>query len=211
MARPRTDIQPRIVHAARARFLAEGVDGASLRTIAADAGTSVGMIFYYFPTKDDLFLAVVEEFYAKLLEDVSRALSPDAPVRVRLRRAFARLGSASEDEVEVVRLVAREALLSSARFQRIFARVQRGHLAMLLGALADGVREGAIDRELPAPLVLVCTMALGGMPQLLRRATQGQPLFASLPTPDELAEVGVELLLRAVAPPPRRQRKKGAR
>ena len=92
MGRPRTDIQPRIVRAARARFLAEGVDGASLRTIAADAGTSVGMIFYYFPTKDDLFLAVVEEVYARLLDDLRRALSGDAPVRERLKRAFLRLG-----------------------------------------------------------------------------------------------------------------------
>ena len=31
MARPRSDIAPRILHAARERFLAEGVDGASLR------------------------------------------------------------------------------------------------------------------------------------------------------------------------------------
>jgi AcrR family transcriptional regulator len=200
MARPRTDIQPRIVHAARARFLVDGVDGASLRTIAADAATSVGMIFYYFPTKDELFLAVVEEFYAKLLEDISRALAPDAPVRERLKRAFARLGSASNDEIEVVRLVAREALLSSERFQRIFERVQRGHLAMLLATLADGVREGAIDGELPAPLVLVCTLAMGGMPQLVRRATRGQALFATLPPATGLAEVSVELLLRAVAP-----------
>ena len=38
MARPRTDIQPRIVRAARARFLAEGVDGASLRAIARRRG-----------------------------------------------------------------------------------------------------------------------------------------------------------------------------
>lgn len=200
MARPRTDIQPRIVHAARARFLAEGVDGASLRTIAADAGTSVGMIFYYFPTKDDLFLAVVEEFYARLLEDLSSALAGADPVRERLARAFARLGIASDDEMAVVRLVAREALLSSERFQRIFARVQRGHLAMLLGALAEGVREGAIDGELPAPLVLVCTLALGGLPQLVRRATRGQPLFASLPAPEVLAGASAELLLRALAP-----------
>ena len=61
MARPRSDIEPRIVHAARRRFLKEGVDGASLRTIARDAKTSIGMVYYYFPTKDDLFFAVVEE------------------------------------------------------------------------------------------------------------------------------------------------------
>ena len=64
MARPRSDIQKRIVLAARTRFLADGVDGASLRHIARAARTSIGMVYYYFPTKDDLFLAVVEELLA---------------------------------------------------------------------------------------------------------------------------------------------------
>ena len=36
MVRPRTDIRPRIVAAARTRFLSEGVDGASLRAIARE-------------------------------------------------------------------------------------------------------------------------------------------------------------------------------
>jgi AcrR family transcriptional regulator len=198
--RPRTDIQPRIVHAARARFLSEGVDGASLRTIAADAGTSVGMIFYYFPTKDDLFLAVVEEFYARLLEDLTGTLAGDAPVRERLKRTFVRLGSASEDEIQVIRLVAREALLSSTRFKRILARAQRGHLAMLLATLADGVHRGEIDGGLPAPLVLICTFAMGGVPQLVRRAAAGEPPFSGLPTTDKLATASVELLFRAIAP-----------
>ncbi len=60
MARPRGDISERLVKAAREAFLTQGVDGASLREIAAEAGTSLGMITYYFPTKDDLFLAVLE-------------------------------------------------------------------------------------------------------------------------------------------------------
>lgn len=210
MPRPRTDIQPRIVHAARERFLAEGVDGASLRTIAADAGTSVGMVFYYFPTKDELFLAVVEEFYAKLLEDLSQALAVDAPVRERLRRAFLRLGSATDEELAVIRLVAREALLSTTRFRRILARAQRGHIAMLLGTLADGVKRGEIDGELPAPLVLASTFAMGALPQLVRRAMGAQPPFSALPPPGPLAEVSVELLFRAIAPR-RRSRRPSAR
>jgi AcrR family transcriptional regulator len=44
MARPASDIQKRIFVAARARFLSEGVDGASLRQIAKDAGTNIGMV-----------------------------------------------------------------------------------------------------------------------------------------------------------------------
>jgi AcrR family transcriptional regulator len=200
--RPRTDIQPRIVHAARARFLAEGVDGASLRTIAAEAGTNVGMVFYYFPTKDDLFLAVVEEFYGKFLEDLARTLGGDAPVRERLERAFVRIGSATPDELDVVRLVVREALLSSERFRKVLARAQRGHLALLVSTLVEGVERGEIDGDLPLPLLLVSTFAMGGLPQVIRRATGDVPPFAAFPPPRQLAAASVELLFRAIAPRP---------
>ncbi|HEY3817849.1 MAG TPA: TetR/AcrR family transcriptional regulator [Polyangiaceae bacterium] len=203
MARPRTDIQPRIVRAARARFLAEGVDGASLRTIAADAGTNIGMVFYYFPTKDDLFLAVVEEIYARLLDDLAKALAGDAPLGDRLQRAFVRLGKASDEELAVVRLVVREVLLSSERFARVFARMQRGHLALLLATLAEGVQSGALDADIPPPLLLLATFAMGALPQLARRAAGDRPPFSMLPGPEKLAEASVELLLRAIgaAPP----------
>lgn len=209
MGRPRTDIQPRIVRAARARFLAEGVDGASLRTIAADAGTSIGMVFYYFPIKDDLFFAVVEEVYASLLDDLRLALSRDAPVRERLHRAFLRLGRASDEELDVVRLVVREALLSSERFRRVLARMRAGHLAMLLSTLQEGVRSGEIDGAVPLPMLLVTTFAMGGVPQFVRRAAGSEPPFGALGSPARLADASVELLFRAIgAREPARVRKK---
>ena len=202
MARPRTDIQPRVVRAAaRARFLAEGVDGASLRTIAADAGTNIGMVFYYFRTKDDLFLAVVEEVYSRLLDDLARALAGADPLRARLERVFARLGNASEEELAVVRLVVREVLLSSERFARVFARMQRGHLTLLLMALAEGVQSGVLDAEIPPPLLLIATFALGALPQLIRRAAGDRPPFTALPEPGKLAEASMTLLLRAIGAP----------
>jgi AcrR family transcriptional regulator len=216
MARPRTDIQPRVVRAARARFLAEGVDGASLRTIAADAGTNIGMVFYYFPTKDDLFLAVVEEVYSRLLDDLAKALAGGDALRERLQRVFTRLGMASDEELAVVRLVVREVLLSSERFARVFARMQRGHVALFLATLAEGVQSGVLDGTVSPPLLLLATFALGGMPQLIRRAAGDRLPFSMLPEPAKLAEESVELLLRAVGapaekpasrrPPRRRQR-----
>jgi AcrR family transcriptional regulator len=198
MARPRSDIRVRIVHAARARFLAEGVDGASLRTIARDAGTNVGMVFYYFPNKDDLFLAVVEEVYSQLLADLAVALEGGGPVRERLARVFVRIGEASESELEVVRLVVREVLLSSERFQRVFARMQRGHVKLLLEALGEGVASGEIDAELPAPLLLLSTLAMGAIPQFVRRAAGHAPPFKALPPPPLLAQASAELLFRAI-------------
>jgi AcrR family transcriptional regulator len=211
MARPRSDIRHRIVHAARARFLAEGVDGASLRTIAREAKTNVGMVFYYFPSKDDLFLAVVEEVYAKLLADLETALHGDAPVRERLARLFVRLGTAREEELVVLRLVVREVLLSSERFQRVFARMQRGHVGLLLQVLGEGVQRGEIDPDVPPPLLLLSSFAMGVAPQLIRRAAGRQAPFKELPPPEELAQASTELLFRAIGARPRKKTKQRSR
>ena len=139
MARPRSDIEPRIVHAARRRFLEDGVDGASLRNIARDAGTNIGMIYYYFPTKDDLFLAVVEEIYEKVLLDLETALAAAEPFEARVAAVYRRAGSLTDDEVDVFRLVVREAMVSSSRLDRLVERFKRGHIALMLRAVAEGM------------------------------------------------------------------------
>jgi AcrR family transcriptional regulator len=199
MARPRSDIRPRILRAARARFLADGVDGASLRTIARSARTNIGMIFYYFPTKDDLFLAVVEDIYAPLLADVSEILGKAGTLEERLRRMSVRLGSASDAELDVVRLVVREALLSGARFKRILSRFQRGHIPLLIGAFGEGIARGEVDADLPPAIALLCTLGITALPQVVRRVTGGAPPFDALPQPEALAETAVGILFRGVA------------
>jgi AcrR family transcriptional regulator len=60
-------------------LLAEGLAGASLRPLAAAAGTSDRMLLYYFADKDDLLsqaLGRVAERFARLLE---AGLEPGAP------------------------------------------------------------------------------------------------------------------------------------
>jgi AcrR family transcriptional regulator len=209
MSRPRSDIQPRIVEAARARFLAEGVDGASLREIARDAGTNIGMIVYYFPTKDELFLSVVEHVYASFVRDVAQILGAAGPASERLRRGFVRLGTASHLELEVMQLIAREALSSSTRLQRIFARIVRGHVPLLIETISEGIQNGEFDAAIPAPFVFLAVIGLGGLPQLARRAVRSVPFFSTLPDADELAGISIDLLLRAVgASKPRADRKK---
>jgi TetR/AcrR family transcriptional regulator len=169
MARPRSDIGPRIVHAARRRFLKEGVDGASLRMIARDAKTSIGMVYYYFPSKDDLFFAVVEEVYTGILGDLVRALGNDVSVRQRIFRVYERIGKLSKLELATVQLIAREVLVSSSRFDRLIARFQKGHIPIVLQTLVEGVEDGTIDERVPPAVLFLCTVAVGAFPQLMRR------------------------------------------
>ncbi len=198
MGRPRTDIQPRIVHAARARFLAEGVDGASLRQIAADAGTSIGMVYYYFPEKDDLFLAVVEQPYERLLAEMTIALAPDLPVIERLRRLYTRLGALGPGELEVIRLVVREALVSPPRMTRLAQRFRRGHLPLMLATVADGVADGTFRADLHPALILLAIVTLGGPPQMMRRVAVRELPVAALPEGPALADQLVDVLLNGV-------------
>jgi AcrR family transcriptional regulator len=198
MARPRSDIGPRIVHAARARFLAEGVDGASLRRIAQDAGTSIGMVYYYFPSKDDLFLAVVEEVYIALLADLGRALAPALPVTERLAGLFARLGALSPDEQLVLRIVVREVLAQPARLDRLIERFRRGHLPLVLTLVRDAFASGVFDVDLPPALVMVSMMALAGPAQSVARSLRGRMPLPAAPAGEALAAGLMQVLLHGV-------------
>jgi AcrR family transcriptional regulator len=202
MPRPRSDIRPRIVEAARARFLAEGVDGASLREIARDAGTNIGMVVYYFATKDDLLLSVIEDVYADIVRDLKQILGAGGSARDRLRLAFVRLGNTSDLELDVIRLIAREALSSSTRLQRILGRFMKGHVPLLIETIAEGMRDGEFDVAIPAPFVFMAIIGIGGLPQLIRRAAaRSLPFFSALPRTEALAQTSIDVLFRAVGPP----------
>lgn len=203
MARPRSDIRPRIIESARTRFLSDGVDGASLRRIAQEAGTSIGMIYYYFPTKDDLFLGVVEDVYAGLLEDLSVALSEEAPVEERIRSLYRRAGAMTDVEFMVVRIVIREALVSSSRLESLMQRVARGHLPLLVQTIQQGVREGVLSDRYPLPVLLASIGVLALFPQIVRRliATTSPALVAMLPSAEELAPMLSEIVLGGIGAP----------
>jgi AcrR family transcriptional regulator len=198
MARPRTDIAPRILRAARERFLDKGVDGSSLRAVAKDAGTSIGMIYYYFPTKDDLFFAVVEQTYEKVLADLEQALARDVPLEARLVRLYERLAAASAEEVDTLRLVVRDALLGSPRFDRLVERFLRGHVPLVLSTLLEGVQSGALARRHPMVLMLA-TLTLAGPPQVVRRAIGNRFVVPGAPAGKELARELVDVLLHGIA------------
>jgi AcrR family transcriptional regulator len=204
--RPQSDIDTRIVEAARSRFLLEGVDGASLRSIARDAGTSIGMVYYYFKTKDELFLAVIETAYRGLMVDFSAALAGDVTPEQRLARLFERIARLDEREFEVIRLVMREALVSSARLSKLAKRFVQGHIPLLLRTLEDGAEAGRFDAQLPLPAQLVATVALGFLPQVAHRLVSqaGLPIASFLPTREQTANVLHDLLLHGIAADSRR-------
>ena len=198
MPRPKGDIEPRIIAAARRRFEKEGVDGASLRAIAKDAGTSIGMIYYYFPTKDELFLSVVESTYERVLADLEAALAPDVPARQRFENLFLRLARLNDEELSMMRLIAREALVSSSRLDRLIERFKVGHVPLILRTIFDALGEGLLDRSRHPLVLLFATVGLAGPPQLMRRVIGERLQLPGVPDREALARELVDVLLNGV-------------
>lgn len=184
-----------MLSAARQRFLRDGVDGASLRGIAADAGTSIGMVYYYFPTKDELFFGVVEQLYQSLLADLEQACASEVPVQQRLERLLARMARLSEDELLALRLVVREMLTASSRFERLRERFRTGHVALAVRLVADGYQSKTFDVRVHPMVTLLSLAGLALVPALARRVLDEPLPFPETPAGEELSKLLVGVLL----------------
>src|SRR6266516_6288207 len=86
-ARTRQTTRARLLAAAAQEFGRAGFERANVDAISLAAGYAKGTIYNYFPSKEELFLAVVEEASAQ-----AAATSPapaDAPARERLAAVIA--------------------------------------------------------------------------------------------------------------------------
>ena len=72
-----TEVQQKIVEAARDLFVKKGLKGTTVRDIAVAAGTNVAMVNYYFRTKENLFEKILEEAFKTLAEKVFSLIDSD--------------------------------------------------------------------------------------------------------------------------------------
>lgn len=103
-------------------FLSEGYNGASTNTIARRANASKATFYSRFPTKEGLFLAVIEHRMDRISRAVTPALSTDAPPAIALHDFGSKLVRAAltQEQVAFVRLIGMEAERFPKLAQRFF-------------------------------------------------------------------------------------------
>jgi AcrR family transcriptional regulator len=90
--RRKADRPGEILAAALAVFAERGFAGARLEDVAARAGVSKGAIYLYFPTKEDIFRAAVEQVIAPNVDQVRQVLAAHpGPFPDLLRLLIARM------------------------------------------------------------------------------------------------------------------------
>ncbi len=193
MARPASDIRERLLDAALNRFAAVGVGAASLREIATEAETSVGMIAYHFDSKDGLFLALARQFYSRLVADLEElAAANPAPID-RLRAVLGRIAALGAEELQAVRMVMRELSINSERIEQLAPMVFDGHVRILAVALQEGIERGDI-RQIPVFPTIPTLLAPIIVPQLVPL-----PAFVGLDRAD-FVNTAIDVALHGLLP-----------
>lgn len=171
--------------AATRLFADEGFHGTSTRKIAAAASVSEGTLFHYFSTKNVLLLAILDGFYAELIESAQQGMQEIMGTRERLLfLARNHLRALMENQALMMRLI--QVYLSvdvnyykdyknspihelNYRYTRIFDSVIR-----------EGMERGYIksDLELPAVRDLFFGGLEYGMRTLMGRKYTGEKIAA---------------------------------
>jgi len=135
-----------LLDAACELFAAKGYEKTNVSDIAARAGVSQGTIYWYFKSKDELLLAVFEDWLAQLAQDYVAIVGQPGTTEDRLRR-YARAAARRMQEAEA--LIPIETEFWTLIFRNDAIRERFGELFRQFRAdIADLFRQGVTSGEL---------------------------------------------------------------
>jgi AcrR family transcriptional regulator len=160
--RDREAVRRAILDAARELFVSEGYENVSMRKIAERIEYSAAAIYSYFPSKDEILIALAEEG-VRLLGDCNVESPEGLPAIERLRNIVLRLYRFSTQHPQYFALmfVDRTVPRICREYERFaFAREMRQEL---IAELEHAVDEGVFPRTIsPAAAFRILTMGVLG-------------------------------------------------
>jgi AcrR family transcriptional regulator len=151
----------RLLAAAAREFARAGLERANVDAISLAAGYAKGTIYNYFPSKEALFLAVVQDASAQ-----AAALSPPpagAPARDRLADTLAGFCSWAGRHDALARVLVRECLMGTPGLYPQVIQAEAPLTGALEAIIRDGAGRGELRGDLPAGLL---ALAIAGLTDL---------------------------------------------
>jgi len=182
----------RLLAAAAEEFSRGGLERANIDAISLAAGCGKGTIYNYFPSKDELFLAVVEEASAQA--GSSRPARDDAPARERLRAALAGFCAWAGQHDALARVLVRECLMGTPGLYPQVIAAEWPLTGDLEAIVEDGAGRGELRGDIPAGVLALAIAGLADLALAQHWASGG-----SRPGLEEIPDLVLTLLL---GPPP---------
>ncbi len=190
-SRPPASSRERILATAARLFVERGYHGFSMREVAEGVGVTKPALYYHFPDKESLVLAVLLEGVEALEALLTEAAgAPD--LRTRLRTFIAGLLALPPERRALMRIARQEIVhLSPGARARFNRRYREAFLARVEALLQEGIRRGELR---PAPLSWLARALLGMLYPFLYREDGGDD-------PEALADFLTDLFLEGARPP----------
>lgn len=165
-------VRRNIVEVATAEFAREGFGGARVDAIANRTRTSKRMIYYYFGSKERLYLAVLEAAYSAIRQQEATLDLEHQPPEQALATLVASTFDYYEAHPEFVRLVMNENIMGGVHMKRSKAigKLNVTVIDALKRLLARGEKAGSFRRGID-PIELHMSISALGIFNVANRAT----------------------------------------
>lgn len=150
-----------ILVSARAVFCEKGYEAAAVAEIAARIGVVEGTIYKYFPTKRELLLRVLANWYDELFGDYTRELLSVSGARARLHLLVWRHLRSIRDYPQLCRLMFREVQSEQQYRGTVLHELNRRYTQLLVAVIDQGAASGEFRSDI-AP-ALLRAMVYGGI------------------------------------------------
>ncbi|MGE3269240.1 MAG: TetR/AcrR family transcriptional regulator [Chloroflexota bacterium] len=136
--------QEKILDAALDVFAEHGYQEATVDEIASTASTSKGGIYFHFPGKDAIFMALLDRSARQLLARVAESVASEPDPIAKVDAALQALAETFGSHRSLARLFLIEARGAGPRFHSRMAEVQARFVAFLQQHLEEAVRQGLV-------------------------------------------------------------------
>ena len=157
-----------LLEVARKVFGTSGFHAVSMETVAKQAGVTKPILYDHFPSKKELYLALIDADLAMLHDEVRKALLAPTGNRERIRASFQAYFDFVDEHAEGFRLLMQETVGAEKEFRQRVADVRDRILAEVADLIVRESR-GLLDRE----HAQIVALALIGMVETVAQREPG--------------------------------------
>ncbi|HPC84012.1 MAG TPA: TetR/AcrR family transcriptional regulator [Thermoanaerobaculaceae bacterium] len=169
---PDESVRMRLLEAAIRIFNQKGYAATAVREIVEAAGVTKPALYYYFRSKEGIYLAILEEAHARFTAFLEACRHATGSARQRIVELLSTLHELMQENIGVVRLI--HAVFYGPPQGAPEFDFERFH-AELWNAIRDLVREGMASGEVRGEDVDVATLALHGAANMCMEVELAHP------------------------------------
>ncbi len=152
-----------ILNAARDRFAHYGFSKVTMEEIATDIGMGKASLYYYFPTKEELFKSVIDKEQSLFVEEIKTLLKENMSAGNKLKNYVSRRLDYFHELVNLSTLNVNTFMDIKLMFKELFQDFERQELMLLEKIINEGKKNGEFDRKLKSGTAKIFLHLLQGL------------------------------------------------